>query len=251
MLSRRRYTGSASTARSTRCARPTPPAGRSPAAGTGKAALLGIQSDEYGGGRPDLVHAEVFAGTVRAMGLDDRPQAHPDRVPAAILLLFDVMNLFGLHRRLRGTIVGHLAAFEMTSSIPPDTIRRRSPAPVTAPTPPGTSTSTSAGHNGKVDAVLTAIPHFVGSCVVIADDDVRYSAETLLHLNDLLQEVGLVRPQNHPVINPSAPSPCHVRWDTARALVNRAWASDYPGHPGSAVGVPGRWLRPGSVHCES
>ncbi|MCT1690823.1 iron-containing redox enzyme family protein [Brevibacterium sp. p3-SID960] len=118
MLSRRRYTSAASTARSTRCARPTPPAGRSPPAGTGKAALLGIQSDEYGGGRPDLVHAEVFAGTVRAMGLDDRPQAHPDRVPAATLLLFDVMNLFGLHRRLCGTIVGHLAAFEMTSSIP-------------------------------------------------------------------------------------------------------------------------------------
>ena len=28
------------------------------------------------------------------------------------------MSLFGLHRRLRGALVGHLAAFEMTSSIP-------------------------------------------------------------------------------------------------------------------------------------
>ena len=28
------------------------------------------------------------------------------------------MSLFGLHRRLRGAIVGHLAAFEMTSAIP-------------------------------------------------------------------------------------------------------------------------------------
>jgi hypothetical protein len=28
------------------------------------------------------------------------------------------MSLFGLHRRLRGAIVGHLAAYEMTSSIP-------------------------------------------------------------------------------------------------------------------------------------
>jgi Iron-containing redox enzyme len=28
------------------------------------------------------------------------------------------MSLFGLHRRLRGARVGHLAAFEMTSSIP-------------------------------------------------------------------------------------------------------------------------------------
>jgi hypothetical protein len=29
-----------------------------------------------------------------------------------------MMSMFGLHRRLRGAIVGHLAAFEMTSSIP-------------------------------------------------------------------------------------------------------------------------------------
>src|SRR3712207_5344992 len=28
------------------------------------------------------------------------------------------MSLFGLHRRLRGATVGHLAAFEMTSSLP-------------------------------------------------------------------------------------------------------------------------------------
>ena len=28
------------------------------------------------------------------------------------------MSMFGLHRRLRGAIVGHLALFEMTSSIP-------------------------------------------------------------------------------------------------------------------------------------
>ena len=28
------------------------------------------------------------------------------------------MSLFGLHRRLRGALLGHLAAFEMTSSLP-------------------------------------------------------------------------------------------------------------------------------------
>jgi hypothetical protein len=28
------------------------------------------------------------------------------------------MSLFGLHRRLRGAIVGHLALFEMTSAVP-------------------------------------------------------------------------------------------------------------------------------------
>jgi hypothetical protein len=30
----------------------------------------------------------------------------------------NLMSLFGLHRRLRGALLGHLAAFEMTSSLP-------------------------------------------------------------------------------------------------------------------------------------
>jgi Iron-containing redox enzyme len=30
----------------------------------------------------------------------------------------NLMSLFGLHRRLRGAVIGHLALFEMTSSIP-------------------------------------------------------------------------------------------------------------------------------------
>lgn len=97
------------------------------------------------------------------------------------------------------------------------------------------------GHNGKVDAILTAIPHLVGSRVVLADDDVRYSAEALLRLAALLHEADLVRPQNHFVIDRSARSPWHVRWDTARTLVNRAWASDYPG----TLGVRTEYLRGG------
>jgi hypothetical protein len=34
------------------------------------------------------------------------------------LATVNLMSLFGLHRRWRGAIVGHLALFEMTSSIP-------------------------------------------------------------------------------------------------------------------------------------
>jgi hypothetical protein len=34
------------------------------------------------------------------------------------LATVNLMSLFGLHRRRRGLIVGHLALFEMTSSIP-------------------------------------------------------------------------------------------------------------------------------------
>ncbi|MDY0827571.1 iron-containing redox enzyme family protein [Microbacterium sp. BG28] len=86
--------------------------------GRAKAALVEIQSDEYGGGRPDRVHAEIFARTIRAAGLDDRYGAYVDDVPAATLASQNTMSMFGLNRRLLGAIVGHLAAFEMTSSIP-------------------------------------------------------------------------------------------------------------------------------------
>ncbi|WP_329609309.1 iron-containing redox enzyme family protein [Arthrobacter sp. ATA002] len=41
-----------------------------------------------------------------------------DFVPALTLASSNAMSLFGLNRRLRGAIAGHLAAFEMTSSIP-------------------------------------------------------------------------------------------------------------------------------------
>jgi hypothetical protein len=86
--------------------------------GRAKSALVEIQTDEYGGGRPGHIHAELFAATLRAMDLDDADGAYVDVVPGATLASTNMMSLFGLHRRLRGAIVGHLAAFEMTSSVP-------------------------------------------------------------------------------------------------------------------------------------
>lgn len=86
--------------------------------GRAKAALVEVQSDEYGGGRPDRIHSAIFAQTMRALGLDDHYGAYLDRAPAVTLASFTMMSMFGLNRRLRGAIAGHLAAFEMTSSIP-------------------------------------------------------------------------------------------------------------------------------------
>lgn len=86
--------------------------------GRSKAAIVEIQSDEYGGGDPERVHATIFAKAVRAVGLDDTYGAYLDAVPAVTLASHNTMSLFGLNRRLVGAIVGHLAAFEMTSSIP-------------------------------------------------------------------------------------------------------------------------------------
>jgi hypothetical protein len=86
--------------------------------GAPKAALVEIQADEYGGGRPERMHAQLFADAMEALGLDSGYGAYLDHLPAATLATVNLMSLCGLHRRLRGAIVGHLALFEMTSSIP-------------------------------------------------------------------------------------------------------------------------------------
>jgi hypothetical protein len=86
--------------------------------GPPKAALVEVQADEYGGGRPERVHAQLFADTMTALGLDARYGAYVDQLPGVTLATVNLMSFFGLHRRHRGAIVGHLALFEMTSSIP-------------------------------------------------------------------------------------------------------------------------------------
>lgn len=86
--------------------------------GPPKAALVEVQADEYGGGDPERVHATLFANTMTALGLDATYGAYVDQLPGITLATVNLMSYFGLHRRLRGAIVGHLAVFEMTSSIP-------------------------------------------------------------------------------------------------------------------------------------
>ena len=83
-----------------------------------KAALLEVQADEYGGGNAERMHSVLFAKTMAALGLDSTYGAYLERWPAVTLATVNLMSLFGLHRRRRGATVGHLAAFEMTSSIP-------------------------------------------------------------------------------------------------------------------------------------
>ena len=86
--------------------------------GAPKAALVEVQADEYGGGRAERLHATLFANSMAALGLDPRYGAYLERWPGSTLATVNLMSLCGLHRRLRGAIVGHLAAFEMTSSLP-------------------------------------------------------------------------------------------------------------------------------------
>jgi hypothetical protein len=87
-------------------------------AGGPKAALVTIQSDEYGGGVEQEMHSNLFAVTMQTIGLDPTYGAYLDRLPGVTLATGNLVTMFGLHRRLRGALVGHLAVFEMTSVIP-------------------------------------------------------------------------------------------------------------------------------------
>jgi Iron-containing redox enzyme len=86
--------------------------------GEAKSAMVLIQADEYGQGRPGRSHAELFATTMDRLGLDPTPGAFIDSVPGVTLATDNLSSMFGLHRSLRGALVGHLAVFEMTSVIP-------------------------------------------------------------------------------------------------------------------------------------
>ncbi|WUJ70118.1 iron-containing redox enzyme family protein [Kribbella soli] len=86
--------------------------------GAAKAALVEIEADEYGGGRVERMHSELFRTTMRWLGLDDTYGSYVDVVPAATLALSNVMSLFAMHTRWTGALIGHLAALEMTSTLP-------------------------------------------------------------------------------------------------------------------------------------
>jgi hypothetical protein len=87
-------------------------------AGPVKAALVEIQADEYGSGRPERMHAELFRATMRWLGLDDEYGHYVPVVPAVTLAVSNLMSLFALNRRWLGALLGHLAALEMTSTGP-------------------------------------------------------------------------------------------------------------------------------------
>lgn len=86
--------------------------------GAAKVALVELQFDEYGDGRPERLHQNLYMRTMREVGLDDSYGAYVDEACPQMLAISNAVTLFGLHHRLRGAAMGHLAAFESTSSIP-------------------------------------------------------------------------------------------------------------------------------------
>ena len=86
--------------------------------GSVKAAMVTIQADEYGGGAMPAMHAQLFRTLLTDWDLHGTYGHYLDHVPGVTLLATNVISMFGLHRRWRGALVGHLAMFEMTSSVP-------------------------------------------------------------------------------------------------------------------------------------
>ena len=83
--------------------------------GVAKAALVAVEFDEFGGGRADRAHSRLFADLMDGLGLDSRYGHYLDRTPAAMLAVVNLMSMLGLHRSLRGALVGHFAAAEITT----------------------------------------------------------------------------------------------------------------------------------------
>jgi hypothetical protein len=84
--------------------------------GPAKAALVTVEHDEYGAGDPDRMHAHLFAVMMRELDLSPDYGHYLDAVPAQTLAEVNFMSLCGLHRGLRGALVGQFAMVELTSS---------------------------------------------------------------------------------------------------------------------------------------
>ncbi len=84
--------------------------------GPAKAALVTIEYDEYGAGNADRGHAWLYAEMMAELGLRSDYGAYLDVAAAATMAEVNFMSVCGLHRQLRGALVGQLAAMEVTSS---------------------------------------------------------------------------------------------------------------------------------------
>lgn len=83
--------------------------------GAPKAAFVAVEFDEFGGGRPERVHARLFEDLLRAANLDHGYLGYLDDVPPETLATVNLVSMFGLHRDLRGALVGHFATAETTT----------------------------------------------------------------------------------------------------------------------------------------
>src|SRR2546423_6771794 len=80
--------------------------------------------------------------------------------------------------------------------------------------------------NDKVNGIHTGVQLASTEKIILADDDIRYAAEEIDRVCELLDQFEVVRPQNF-----LSPLPWWARMEAARMLINRATlrTGDYPG----------------------
>ncbi|HWW76895.1 MAG TPA: glycosyltransferase family 2 protein [Pyrinomonadaceae bacterium] len=88
--------------------------------------------------------------------------------------------------------------------------------------------------NGKVNGIHTGVALAACERIILADDDIRYTAADVRRMSHLLEAFEMIRPQNY-----LRPLPPWARTEAARMLVNRAWIKegDYPGTLGVRRGA--------------
>jgi len=84
--------------------------------GQAKAALVAVEFDEFGGGHAERMHSRLYADLLAGAGLTADYLHYLDDVPAPAIAIVNMMSMFGLHRRLRGAMVGHFAAAEISTA---------------------------------------------------------------------------------------------------------------------------------------
>ncbi|MGW5861041.1 iron-containing redox enzyme family protein [Streptomyces sp. NPDC055239] len=84
--------------------------------GRAKAGMVAVEFDEFGAGRAEDIHARLFVDLMEDLTLETSYGYYLDAAPGEVLATINLMSLFGLHRVLRGALVGHFAAVEVTSS---------------------------------------------------------------------------------------------------------------------------------------
>ncbi|GGV42541.1 hypothetical protein GCM10010277_31920 [Streptomyces longisporoflavus] len=84
--------------------------------GRAKAGMVAVEFDEFGAGRPEEIHAQLYADLMEDLALETAYGYYLDAAPAEVLATVNLMSLLGLHRSLRGALIGHFAAVEVTSS---------------------------------------------------------------------------------------------------------------------------------------
>ncbi|MFJ3233815.1 iron-containing redox enzyme family protein [Streptomyces sp. NPDC086787] len=84
--------------------------------GRAKAGMVAVEFDEFGAGRAEDIHAQLFADLMTDLDLDTAYGHYVDATPTEAVATVNLMSLLGLHRALRGALVGHFASVEVASS---------------------------------------------------------------------------------------------------------------------------------------